>query len=68
MTEEKNFKPKAHFSSVGFVNDTLALFRWVFYRPIPDISYKKRRFTFVQPLRPHCFEVIVNSPGGFTNR
>lgn len=44
--EEKNFKPKAHFSSVGFVNDTLALFRWVFYRPIPDIAYKKRRFTF----------------------
>ncbi|KAK0633579.1 FAD-binding domain-containing protein [Immersiella caudata] len=46
QTEEKNFKPKAHFSSVGFVNDTLALFRWVFYRPIPDIVYKKRRFTF----------------------
>jgi len=44
--EKKNFKPKAHFSSVGFVNDTLALFRWVFYRPIPDIVYKKRRFTF----------------------
>ncbi|KAK4452932.1 FAD-binding domain-containing protein [Podospora aff. communis PSN243] len=46
QTEEKNFKPKAHFSSVGFVNDTLALFRWVFYRPIPDIVYKKKRFTF----------------------
>lgn len=45
-TQEKSFKPKAHFSSVGFVNDTLALFRWVFYRPIPDIVYKKRRFTF----------------------
>jgi len=44
--EKKNFKPKAHFSSVGFVNDTLALFRWVFYRPIPDIVYKKKRFTF----------------------
>ena len=44
--EEKNFKPKAHFSSVGFVNDTLALFRWVFYRPIPDIRWKKHRFTF----------------------
>ncbi|KAK5654386.1 hypothetical protein OQA88_7295 [Cercophora sp. LCS_1] len=44
--EEKNFKPKAHFSSVGFVNDTLALFRWVFYRPIPDIVYNKHRFTF----------------------
>lgn len=44
--ENKNFKPKAHFSSVGFVNDTLALFRWVFYRPIPDIVWRKHRFTF----------------------
>jgi predicted ferric reductase len=44
--EEKNFRPKAHFSSVGFVNDTLALFRWVFYRPIPDIVWRKHRFTF----------------------
>ncbi|KAM7205601.1 Ferric reductase like transmembrane component domain containing protein [Rhypophila sp. PSN 637] len=44
--EEKNFKPKAHFSSVGFVNDTLALFRWAFYRPIPDIVWRKHRLTF----------------------
>ncbi|KAK4125037.1 hypothetical protein N657DRAFT_663009 [Parathielavia appendiculata] len=44
--QEKAFKPKAHFSSVSFVNDTLALFRWVFYRPIPDIVWRKRRFTF----------------------
>ncbi|KAL2183410.1 hypothetical protein L209DRAFT_767470 [Thermothelomyces heterothallicus CBS 203.75] len=44
--ENKNFRPKAHFSSVGFVNDTLALFRWVFYRPIPDIVWRKHRFTF----------------------
>jgi predicted ferric reductase len=43
---EKQFRPKAHFSSVGFVNDTLALFRWVFYRPIPDIVWKRHRFTF----------------------
>ncbi|AEO65070.1 uncharacterized protein THITE_2111660 [Thermothielavioides terrestris NRRL 8126] len=42
----KNFRPKAHFSSVGFVNDTLALFRWVFYRPIPDIVWRNHRFTF----------------------
>lgn len=40
------FRPKEHFSSVGFVNDTLALFRWVFYRPIPDIRWRKHRFTF----------------------
>jgi hypothetical protein len=43
---DKQFRPKAHFSSVGFVNDTLALFRWVFYRPIPDIVWKRHRFTF----------------------
>ncbi|KAK4466944.1 putative ferric reductase transmembrane component [Cladorrhinum samala] len=46
IDEKKNFKPKAHFSSVGFVNDTLALFRWVFYRPMPDIVWRKHRFTF----------------------
>lgn len=43
---EKAFKPKAHASSVGFVNDTLALFRWVFYRPVPDLVWRKRRITF----------------------
>lgn len=46
QVQEKKFKPKAHFSSVGFFNDTLALFRWVFYRPIPDIVFGKHRFTF----------------------
>ncbi|KAH6630189.1 hypothetical protein B0J18DRAFT_393457 [Chaetomium sp. MPI-SDFR-AT-0129] len=46
--EDQKFKPRAHFSSVGFVNDTLALFRWVFYRPIPDVVVPgtKFRFTF----------------------
>ncbi|KAJ9134519.1 Ferric/cupric reductase transmembrane component 7, partial [Coniochaeta hoffmannii] len=44
--EEKAFRPKAHFSSIGFVNDTLALFRWIFYRPIPDLVWRKHRFTF----------------------
>jgi predicted ferric reductase len=43
---EKKFKPKAHASSVGIVNDTLALFRWVFYRPIPDLVWRKHRLTF----------------------
>jgi predicted ferric reductase len=43
---DNQFRPKAHFSSVGVVNDTLALFRWIFYRPIPDIVWKKHRFTF----------------------
>ncbi|KAB5560270.1 ferric reductase like transmembrane component-domain-containing protein [Coniochaeta sp. 2T2.1] len=44
--DEKAFRPKAHFSSVGFVNDTLALFRWIFYRPIPDLVWRKHRITF----------------------
>ncbi|CAM1501770.1 Fc.00g037540.m01.CDS01 [Cosmosporella sp. VM-42] len=43
---EKGFRPKAHASSVGIVNDTLALFRWVFYRPIPDFVWRKHRVTF----------------------
>ncbi|KAI9904086.1 hypothetical protein N3K66_000615 [Trichothecium roseum] len=43
---DKQFRPKAHFSSVGFFNDTLALFRWVFYRPIPDFVWRKHRLTF----------------------
>ncbi|KAG6054646.1 hypothetical protein E4U17_003625 [Claviceps sp. LM77 group G4] len=42
----KSFRPKAHFSSVGIVNDTLALFRWVFYRSIPDLAWKRWRVTF----------------------
>ncbi|KAG6000225.1 hypothetical protein E4U21_005687 [Claviceps maximensis] len=44
--ENKGFRPRAHFSSVSVVNATLALFRWVFYRPVPDIVWNKSRFTF----------------------
>ncbi|KAI0204268.1 ferric reductase like transmembrane component-domain-containing protein [Astrocystis sublimbata] len=44
--EKKDFKPKTDFSAVGPVLDTLALFRWVFYRPIPDLVWRKHRFTF----------------------
>ncbi|CAK7245754.1 MAG: hypothetical protein STHCBS139747_007346 [Sporothrix thermara] len=43
---ETAFRPKAHMSSITFINDTLALFRWIFYRPIPDLVIFKRRFTF----------------------
>jgi predicted ferric reductase len=43
---DKQFNPKAHGSSVTIVNDTLALFRWVFYRPIPDLVIGKHRITF----------------------
>lgn len=44
--DETAFRPKSNFSSVGFVNDTLALFRYIFYRPVPDIAWGKQRFTF----------------------
>ncbi|KAI6782533.1 Ferric/cupric reductase transmembrane component-like protein [Emericellopsis cladophorae] len=44
--QEKSFRPKAHGSSVGIVNDALALFRWVFYRPIPDLVWRKHRLVF----------------------
>lgn len=43
---EKNFRPKHHFSSVTTVNDILALFRWIFYRPIPDLVWGNYRVTF----------------------
>lgn len=41
---EKNFltRGQSRWSSIGVVNDTLALFRWVFYRPVPEIKWKKR--------------------------
>ncbi|KAF7534380.1 hypothetical protein G7054_g6260 [Neopestalotiopsis clavispora] len=44
--KKKDFKPKTDFSSIGPVLDALALFRWVFYRPIPDIVWRRHRFTF----------------------
>ncbi|KAH9888601.1 ferric reductase like transmembrane component [Xylariomycetidae sp. FL2044] len=44
--EKKDFKPKTDFSAVGPVLDGLALFRWVFYRPIPDVIWRRHRFTF----------------------
>lgn len=44
--EKRDFKPKSDLSAVGPVLDALALFRWVFYRPVPDIVWRKHRFTF----------------------
>ncbi|KAF4979376.1 hypothetical protein FZEAL_4417 [Fusarium zealandicum] len=46
MHGEKHFQPKANLSSVNIVNDTLALFRWIFYRPIPDFVWGRHRITF----------------------
>ena len=42
--EEKDMgltRGQSRWSSIGFVNDTLALFRWIFYRPIPALKWKK---------------------------
>src|SRR5450432_3310256 len=36
--EQINYQSR--WSSIGPINDTLALFRWIFYRPIPEIRYK----------------------------
>lgn len=44
--EKRDFKPKTDFSSITPVLDALALFRWIFYRPIPDIVWRRHRFTF----------------------
>ncbi|KXJ94090.1 ferric reductase like transmembrane component [Microdochium bolleyi] len=44
--EKKDFKPRSDFSAIGPILDTLALFRWVFYRPIPDLVWRKWRLTF----------------------
>ena len=41
---EKGFaltRGQSHWSSIGAVNDTLALFRWIFYRPVPELKWKK---------------------------
>jgi predicted ferric reductase len=45
---EKPARPnyQSSASSIGFINDTLALFRWIFYRPIPEIRYKKHVLSF----------------------
>lgn len=43
--DEKSFtltRGQSHWSSFGFVNDTLALFRWIVYRPVPELKWKKR--------------------------
>lgn len=46
LKAETAFRPTSHMSSIGFINDTLALFRWIFYRPIPDLVIRKYRLTF----------------------
>ncbi|CAG8974055.1 hypothetical protein HYALB_00009556 [Hymenoscyphus albidus] len=33
---------QSEWSSFRAVNDTLALFRWIFYRPVPEIKWRKK--------------------------
>lgn len=47
--QEKPHRPhyQSSASSISFINDALALFRWIFYRPIPEVRYwNKRRLSF----------------------
>lgn len=45
---EKSERPTYQHStsSIGIINDTLALFRWIFYRPIPELRWKKHVLSF----------------------
>ncbi|KAK8070901.1 ferric reductase transmembrane component 7 [Apiospora hydei] len=47
--EKKDFKPRSDFSSITPVLDALALFRWVFYRPIPDLPLYWQSIQFGSP-------------------
>ncbi|KAG4033581.1 hypothetical protein MFRU_004g00880 [Monilinia fructicola] len=49
----------SHWSSIALINDTLALFRWVFYRPIPELRYKKRLITAFPSLAVVALLVIA---------
>ncbi|KAI9809263.1 MAG: hypothetical protein M1825_002554 [Sarcosagium campestre] len=46
--EEKpqQVKEQSSLSSIGPVNNAIALMRWVFYRPIPDLKWRKRSIVF----------------------
>ncbi|KAI9734413.1 MAG: hypothetical protein M1818_006801 [Claussenomyces sp. TS43310] len=44
VTQNPTYQSSA--SSVTPINDTLALFRWIFYRPIPEIKWRKYKMGF----------------------
>lgn len=45
-------------SSIGPINDTLALFRWIFYRPIPELRWRKHSMSFPS-LAVTCLLIIM---------
>ncbi|KIX09469.1 uncharacterized protein Z518_00549 [Rhinocladiella mackenziei CBS 650.93] len=42
-------RQQAAVSAIAPLNNTIAAFRWIFYRPIPPIRIGKYRFTFPSP-------------------
>ncbi|RDW92514.1 hypothetical protein BP5796_01908 [Coleophoma crateriformis] len=60
---EKPFVAKttntSRWSSIGPVNDTLALFRWIFYRPIPELKWGKRTIISLPSLAVMCILFIA---------
>ncbi|KAL1900688.1 hypothetical protein Cpir12675_000822 [Ceratocystis pirilliformis] len=53
------FKSKAHMSNVGWINDIIALFRWTFYRPIPEVRWHKHRISFSSAAVLFCVFLAV---------
>ncbi|KAL3426583.1 ferric reductase transmembrane component 7 [Phlyctema vagabunda] len=49
----------SRWSSIGPVNDTLALFRWIFYRPIPEIKWGRRTIISFPSLAVVCLLIIA---------
>ncbi|KAK2627845.1 hypothetical protein QTJ16_002491 [Diplocarpon rosae] len=62
--DEKTFvltRGQSHWSSFGVVNDTLALFRWIFYRPVPEIKWKKRTILSFPSLAVIAFLAVATA-------
>ncbi len=52
---------QSHWSSIGFVNDSLALFRWIFYRPIPELRWKKKTILSFPSLAVYAILIIATA-------
>jgi predicted ferric reductase len=50
---------QSRWSSIGAVNDTLALFRWIFYRPVPEIRYQKKVILSFPSLSVICLLLVA---------
>ncbi len=52
---------QSHWSSIGFVNDSLALFRWIFYRPIPELRWRKTTILSFPSLAVYAILLIATA-------